>query len=291
MAIIRESQSIGAMMDADTQKGEGIGRQDLTVIIPAYNVEAYLDKQIKVVKTLADEILICDSYSTDRTLEIAAEHGARVVQHEYITSAKQKNWAIPQARCEWVLILDSDELPEPELAEEIRVFLAGPPPEDVDLAWIPRKNLFWGEWMRRSSDYPDRQSRLFRRDKGRYDGREVHSHVVVPGQSVEFRHALLHDDFTDISSWWLKTNRYLRYELQEAQKQGRRWTFRRQFVYPWVIFGRDYFVRGAFVHGVPGFFRVFLKVLTYVMVQFKIFESELRNRKTDRVREKSSNPG
>jgi len=263
----------------------------LSVIIPTYNVDAYLDRQLGVIKGFADDVLICDSFSTDRTLEIADRHGVRVVQHRYVTSAKQKNWGIPQANCEWVLILDSDELPEPELVEEIRTFLSGPPPEDVDLVWIPRKNLFWGKWMRRSSDYPDRQSRFFRRDKGRYDGREVHSHIVVPGRSVEFRHALLHDDFTDISSWWLKTNRYLRYELQEAQKQGRRWSFRRQFIYPWIIFGRDYIVRGAFVHGVPGFFRVFLKVLTYVMVQFKIFEGQLRSQDPDRVRDKSANPG
>lgn len=270
---------------------ESTPQAGLTVIIPTFNVESYLDRQIEAIEGLADEILICDSFSTDRTLEIASNHGVRVIQHEYITSAKQKNWAIPQARHEWVLILDSDELPEPALADEIRSFLAGSPPDDVDLFWIPRKNLFWGKWMRYSSDYPDRQSRFFRRDRGRYDGREVHSHVVVPGKASEFRNAILHDDFTDISSWWLKTNRYLRYELQEAQKQGRRWSFRRQFIYPWIIFGRDYVVRGACLHGVPGFFRVFLKVLTYVMVQFKIYEGQLRSQSPDRVREKSSNSG
>jgi glycosyltransferase involved in cell wall biosynthesis len=276
----------------ETKKPEVLpdGRETLSVIIPTYNVEAYLDKQLRVVADLADEILICDSYSTDRTLEIAAEHGVRVIQHEYITSAKQKNWAIPQAKSEWVLILDSDELPDFALVGEIKEFLAGPPPRDIDLGWIPRKNLFWGRWMRYSSDYPDRQSRLFRRDKGRYDGREVHSHVEVPGNSLNFEHALLHDDFTDISSWWLKTNRYFRYELQEARKRGRNWTFRRQFIYPIVIFFRDYFIRGAFFHGVPGFFRVFLKALTYAMVQFKIYEFELRDKDPDRVRDKSANP-
>ena len=270
---------------------ESNGRERLSVIIPTFNVETYLERQLETIRDLADEVLICDSFSTDRTLEIAEQHRVRVIQHEYITSAAQKNWAIPQAACDWVLILDSDELPEPDLIKEIKAFLAGPPSDEVDLVWIPRKNLFWGEWMRYSSDYPDRQSRFFRRDKGRYDGREVHSHVVVPGQVAYFEHAILHDDFTDISSWWLKTNRYLRYELQEARKLERKWSFRRQFIYPWIIFGRDYLVRGAFVHGVPGFFRVFLKVLTYVMVQFKIYEGELKSKTPDRVREKSSNSG
>jgi len=266
------------------------GRDRLSVIIPTFNVEAYLERQLETIREFADEILVCDSFSTDRTVEIASRYGVRVIQHEYITSAAQKNWAIPQAACEWVLILDSDELPEPDLITEIAAFLSSPSRAGIDLVWIPRKNLFWGEWMRFSSDYPDRQSRLFRRDKGRYDGREVHSHVVVPGQRIEFRNAILHDDFTDISSWWLKTNRYLRYELQEARKQGRVWSFRRQFLYPWIIFGRDYFMRGAWLHGIPGFFRVFLKVLTYLMVQFKIYEAELHSKSPDRVREKSANP-
>lgn len=261
--------------------------QRLTVIIPTFNVEAYLERQLEGLAGFADEILIVDSFSTDRTQAIAEAAGVRFLQHEYENSARQKNWAIPQASHEWVLILDSDEWLDDELRNSITSFLSDPP-EDVDLAWLPRKNLFWGEFLRYAGAYPDRQSRLFRRDKGRYDGREVHSHVETPGQSVELSGHIIHDDFTDISSWWLKSNRYFRYELAEALKQGKRWTIRRQILYPVIILFRDFFWRQGFRHGFPGFFAAFQKALWYFMIQAKLYEHELAQKRE--IREKAANP-
>lgn len=118
------------------------------------------------------------------------------------------------------MIIDADEKPEEALKEEVTKFLATVENE-VDLAYIPRKNLFWGEFMGKASAYPDYQSRLFRRDKGRYQDKEVHAQVEVSGQKVYLKHALVHDDFTDISSWWLRNNRYYRYELDECIKNGK----------------------------------------------------------------------
>ena len=142
--------------------------------------------------------------------------------------------------------------------------------------------------MLRPTGYPDYQSRLFRRDVGRYDGREVHSHVRVPGSSVRLKHHIIHNDFTDISSWWLKMNRYFRYELAESLKQGRRWTYRRQFVYPVVLFFRDYFGRGGFSYGFPGFFAAFQKALYYFMIQAKLYEHELEQKRS--LTKKTANP-
>ena len=116
-------------------------------------------------------------------MEIARRHDVKIVQHEYINSAKQKNWIIPQATNNWVMIIDADEKPEEALKEEVTKFLATVENE-VDLAYIPRKNLFWGEFMGKASAYPDYQSRLFRRDKGRYQDKEVHAQVEVSGQKV-----------------------------------------------------------------------------------------------------------
>lgn len=118
------------------------------------------------------------------------------------------------------MIIDADEKPEEALKEEVTKFLATVE-DEVDLAYIPRKNLFWGEFMGKASAYPDYQSRLFRRDKGRYQDKEVHAQVEVTGQKVYLKHALVHDDFTDISSWWLRNNRYYRYELDECIKSGK----------------------------------------------------------------------
>lgn len=115
----------------------------LTVIIPTYNVEIYLEKLLNCIENWADEIIVCDSFSTDRTLEIAKCHKVKIVQHEYINSAKQKNWIIPQAHNEWVMIIDADEIPEEALKSEIADFLKTVS-DDVDLAYIPRKKFILG---------------------------------------------------------------------------------------------------------------------------------------------------
>jgi glycosyltransferase involved in cell wall biosynthesis len=250
----------------------------LTVIIPVFNSEFYLDKLIKTIVDDVAEILICDSFSSDKTVEIAKVHNLKIIQKEYINSATQKNWAIPQAKNEWVWIIDSDELPELKLIEEIRDFI-GSVNSDIDMAFMPRKNLFWGEFMGKASAYPDYQSRLFRRDKGKYEDKEVHAQVEVTGQYHYLKHALVHDDFTDISSWWTRNNRYYNYELDECNKRGIKWSFKLQYIKPLYVFFRIYFRKGGFLHGFKGFFVAFQWLVYYFMVASKLYEFELKTSK------------
>lgn len=259
---------------------------NLSVIIPTYNSEIYLDNLLGLVVGWAEEVIVCDSFSTDRTIEIANTHGVKVVQHEYINSAKQKNWIIPQAKCEWVLIIDSDEIVEDELKSEISQFL-GTAGSTVDLAYIPRKNLFWGEFLGKATAYPDYQSRLFRRDRGRYQDKEVHAQVEVPGDKVYLKNAIIHDDFTDISSWWLRNNRYYRYELDECIKRGKKWGFKLQIAKPMYVFFRIYILRGGFKHGFKGLFVAFQWFVYHFMVGAKLYEYELS--KQQEIKQKSSN--
>lgn len=258
----------------------------LTVIIPTYNSELYLKKLLNTVVGWADEVIVCDSFSTDSTIDIARQAGVRIIQHEYINSAKQKNWAIPQAQSEWVMIIDSDELPEDNLKSEITQFLKTVS-DKTELAHIPRKNLFWGRLMGNGINYPDYQSRLFRKDKGRYNGREVHAQVTVSGEEVFLKGALIHDDFTDISSWWLRNNRYYRYELDECIKQNKKWGFKLQFIKPVYVFLKTYFVNGSWKYGFPGFFVAMQWFVYYFMVGAKLYEYELS--KTQKITQKSSN--
>lgn len=258
----------------------------LSVIIPTYNVEIYLDALLDCVVGWADEVIVCDSFSTDKTIEIAERHNVRVVQHEYVNSAKQKNWIIPQASCEWVLIIDADEKPEELLKMEIKEFLASVS-DDVDLAYIPRKNLFWGEFLGKATAYPDYQSRLFRRDSGRYQDKEVHAQVEVSGKRVYLKNALVHDDFTDISSWWLRNNRYYRYELDECIKRGRKWGFKIQYARPLYVFLKIYICRGGFLHGFKGLFAAFQWFVYYFMVGAKLYEYELSQHRS--ITHKSAN--
>ena len=252
----------------------------LTVLIPTYNSEKYLDQLLNKILPWADEVIICDSFSTDKTLQIAEQHRVRIIQHEYINSANQKNWAIPHASNDWVFIIDSDELPETELMEEIDFFLMNIP-DGVTLAYIPRKNKMWGELLGRGVMYPDYQSRLFNKNTARYQDKEVHAQVISSGKNVHFKHALIHDDFTDISSWWLRNDRYFRYELKDLIRNKKKWNRKMQYIRPLYIFWKIYVQKGMFRYGFKGFFVAFQWAVYLFFVYAKLYEHELRNKQVE----------
>jgi hypothetical protein len=164
-------------------------RAPLSVIVPTGSRDDVIEDCLKSVRW-ADEVIVVDSFSTDRTLEIARAYADRVLQHEYGFSALQKNWAIPQARHEWVLIVDTDERVTAELRAEIEQILAGAPPHAGYR--IPRANVVLGRELRGAGYAPDYQVRLFRRDAARYDLRRVHAHMLLDGTSGTLRSPLLH---------------------------------------------------------------------------------------------------
>ncbi|MRR14508.1 glycosyltransferase family 2 protein [archaeon] len=139
-------------------------RRALSVLIPCFNEEKNIEECLKSV-SWADEIFVVDSFSTDGTLDIARKYTDRIVQHEYINSAAQKNWAIPQALHDWILIVDCDERVTPGLKNEIISILSMENP--LDGYWIRRKNFFLGREIEHSGWGRDSVLRLFRRDLGR----------------------------------------------------------------------------------------------------------------------------
>src|SRR5687768_1641821 len=145
----------------------------LTVLIPCKNERRHLAECIASVRPVADEILVADSGSTDGSLEIARELGCRVIEREYVNSANFKNWAIPQANHEWVLVVDADERVTPELGAEIRSVLASGESHDAYL--MRRDNFFLGHPIRYCDWNTPELTRLFRRDLGRYQERRVHA--------------------------------------------------------------------------------------------------------------------
>jgi Glycosyltransferases involved in cell wall biogenesis len=222
------------------------------VLLPTFNCAAIVRATLEAVKW-ADEILVVDTYSTDGTVEICREFGARVIQHEYINSAKQKNWAVPHCRNEWVLQIDADELLEPGLQDEIEQVIATAP-EDVVLFRIPRKNHMLGEWIRYGDNFPDYQTRLFRRGKASWSEREVHAHMEAQGEVRTLHHSLLHNNMPHISKELRNLDRYTRYEADEMWKQGRHCRWHHLLVRPWLIFFHRYFWLQGFRDGWRGLF-------------------------------------
>ncbi len=225
--------------------------EKISVLIPTYNNQKTIRDCLESVKW-ADEVLVVDSFSTDQTLGICREYGVRVIQHEYLQSAKQKNWAIPQCANDWVFQLDTDELPEPGLVNEIKAVLDHPS-RYVNGYRMPFKHHILGEWVRVAGLYPEYHIRLFRRDRGRFEDKEVHAHVRVPGTVGTLRHHILHYGMTSISKQLANVDRYSRYQADELKKRGKRFHWYHLVVRPIAIFAYYYVFKFGFMAGHRGF--------------------------------------
>jgi glycosyltransferase involved in cell wall biosynthesis len=246
----------------------------LSVLLPTYNEESMLVDCLESVKW-ADEILVVDSYSTDQTVKIVNKYGARIIQHEYINSAKQKNWAIPQCAHEWVLQIDADERLDPTLQNEIRNLLAHPP-ADLDGYKINFKHHILGRWVKHAGLYPEYHLRLFRRDLGRFQNREVDAHVIVPGKVGSMQGHILHYGVESFSQRLRAIDRYTRYEADEREKRGKRFSWFNIAIRPLAAFVYYFFYKQGFLEGVRGLALSVLKADFVFWTYAKLWEKEVR---------------
>jgi len=195
----------------------------LTVLIPTYNCASLIEDCILSVKEIADEILIVDSSSSDETLNIAQKYGARIIQREYQYSASQKNWAIPQAKNEWILLLDSDERLTERLRDEIRNLMEDEDKlAEVDGFKIARRHYFLGKWLRFGGRYPLYNVRLFRRNC-RYEDRNVHAHILLPKDKMrKIKGDIIHFSDRNLDQIMEKVNRYSTYQANYMLKMSQR---------------------------------------------------------------------
>jgi glycosyltransferase involved in cell wall biosynthesis len=223
----------------------------LSVAIITLNEEANLPRTLASV-TWADEIVVLDSGSTDRTREIAESFHARFFVESWKGFAAQKNSALQKATGDWILSLDADEEVEPALAQEIRETLAKNPSEAG--FWIPRKNFFLGRWIRHGGFYPDPKLRLFRGGAGAFENRLVHEDIVLQGSSAKLRNHLLHHAYPTLDGYLEHMNRYSSLGSQMTVAGGRRarFSFVDIVVRPRLTFFYNYVLRGGFLDGREG---------------------------------------
>lgn len=189
----------------------------ISVIIPTFNVEDLIEGAIQSVDW-ADDILVVDSFSTDRTVEIAQQCGARAVQHKYVYSAKQKNWAIPLAKHEWVLLLDSDEIVTDKLKKCLLKLITSKEIEKFDGFGIARKHYFFGKFLRFGGRYPLYNIRFFRKSC-RYEDRDVHAHIILEKERMKnIKGDILHFSDRSIGQFMEKFNRYSTYQANYMKK-------------------------------------------------------------------------
>lgn len=226
--------------------------QPLSVIITTYNESTNIREAIGTVKW-ADEIIVVDSYSTDGTPDIAEKLGAKVYERSYSGPADQKNWAIPKARNEWVLLLDADERLTDKLTAEIRAVIESPD-EQKDCYWIPRQNFFLGKKVNYSGWRGDEVIRLVRRDVCRYDEKQVHEEIETKGLRVgKLKHKLLHYTFKDSGQYLDKIRRYGEWSALDHFEKTPRVTYYHLFIKPLYRFFKHFVIQRGFLDGRVGF--------------------------------------
>ncbi len=225
-------------------------RQLLTAIVPTLNEEANIAACLETL-SFADEILVVDSGSTDRTAEVACRSPrARVVFHEYRGNGPQCNWAMDQTSHPWVLIVDADERVPPELAREIQDLLAAGPP--ADHYFVRRDNVFLDRVIRHSGWGSDRLVRFIRRGAARYPDRRVHADMETSGPTPTLRTPLLHYTFPSFTAYLEKLHRYALWGAADLFRAGRRAGAIQVALRPAWRFARTYVVQGGFLDGTHG---------------------------------------
>lgn len=243
----------------------------LTVLIPTFNEERNIREAIACA-TFADEVLVVDSFSTDRTVEIARELGARVLEHEYVNSATQKNWAIPQAGCHWVMILDADERIPPDLQKEIRDFVTSPG-GDLGLR-IYRNGFFMGKPIRYSGWQDDSVLRVFPREHGRYVEREVHADAVVNGPVRVAKHRMDHYTFDNFEQYMRKFDRYTTWAAGDRARRTRKVTAVHLLGRPLWRFFKQYILRLGILDGRAGLIVCMLAAFSVFLKYAKLWERQ-----------------
>lgn len=223
-----------------------------------------MDEEANIGRTLAsvrwaDEIVLVDSGSKDRTCEIARECGARVIVEPWRGYVAQKQYAIELCTKDWVLLLDADEEISPGLADEIRAAIADP--NAASGYKLPRKNLFLGRWMRHGGFYPDPKLRLFRRGQGFVTGHDPHDRCELkpglPGDAPQtirqFKNAMVHYTYPNLTLYLAHMNRYSSLGAKLAVSQGHRsFSFTNIVLRPLATFIYNYFFRLGFLDGREG---------------------------------------
>jgi (heptosyl)LPS beta-1,4-glucosyltransferase len=222
----------------------------LSVTIIAWNEEERLRACLESV-AWAEEILVIDAESTDKTVQVAREFTDKIWVRPWPGFAEQKNFALDQATCEWVLSLDADELVTPELRKHIsRIVRTNGPGDGYS---IPRKNIFWGAWVRHGGLYPDYQLRLFRRAAGRFVDSAVHESVVVEGHVERLAEPLLHHSYRGLDDFVARSNRYSALAARDIVARGGRAGVLDLALRPLGRFLSMYVARGGFLDGWRGF--------------------------------------
>lgn len=243
----------------------------LSIVIITYNEEENIKECLESVQWV-EEIVIVDGFSLDRTVEICKEYTGKIYQRENVRNLNiNKSYGFEKASGDWILYLDADERVSPELAQEIREILSR---EDKFVAYkMPRKNYYFGRWLKYGGNYPDYQLRLFKRGKAHFECRHVHEKLQVEGKVGYLQYPLLHFTYPTISHYLKKFDFYTSLEAEYIFKNNKRCCILPKVtVKPMVRFIRRYFLKFGFLDGLPGLLACIFDALSIIVSYGKYWE-------------------
>ncbi len=282
----------------------------LTFLMLTFNEELNLGRNLPGLAAVADEVVIVDSFSTDRTLEIARAHGARIFQNKFEGHAKQWLWGMRQLdlKHDWVFMHDPDHIMTPELVEELRELFRDDGrnvPTGVDGYYVNRRNVFQGKWIRHGGYYPKYMLKVVRRQAVTFDEAEFDYRAYVPGLTLKLRHDMYEENLKECDiSWWIEKHngfatRQATEEIYRTRQPDRwgtspnffgnadqrvlwlktRWYQMPLYVRPFLYYFYRYFILLGFLDGKKGFIFHFLQAFWYrLLVDIKLEQMRQENR-------------
>ena len=242
----------------------------LSVVIITLNEEEKIRDCLESVKW-ADEIIVIDSLSTDKTIEIAKEYTDKIFQRKFPGFGEQKNFAISKAAGDWILSIDADERVTPPLAEDIKNVMAE---SKVHGCLIPIKTYFLGRPMKHCGWWPNYKLRLFKKDSGTMSDSLVHESVTVPGQTRKLKNPLDHYSYTDIDEYMEKLERYTSLSADAMAKKGKNSSIFTALAHSFFAFFKIYILKAGFLDGKEGFILAKLSSYYNFLKHIKLYEKQ-----------------
>lgn len=245
----------------------------ITVVVSAYNEEKTLGRCLASVRDFADEIIVVDNTSTDQTIAVAKKFTKRIYSQPNILMLNvNKNFGFAQATGDWILNLDADEEIPPELAREISTVVRSNQVENG--FWIKRKNIIFGKWIRHGLWWPDKQIRLFRRDKGKFPCRHIHEYIAVEGRIGELEVPYIHYNYETVHQYLTKIDRASTSEAISLGEMKYQLAWYDAVRFPVSDFLKIYFAQEGYKDGLHGLVLALFQASYSFMVFAKFWEME-----------------
>ena len=241
----------------------------LSITLITLNSEKTLKLVLEAV-SWADEIVLVDSGSTDKTLEIARQFNAKIVYRAFDGYGSQKNFATSQASNDWILSLDDDEILTPKLQQEIQNLSLST--TDYEGFKIPRSLIFLGKLLRFSGEYKRLTLRLFNRKQGNWNAEYVHESVEVKGKIGILKHQILHDSYRDLTDYFNKFNKYTSLGAKTLAERGKTSSSLKIISRFPITFLKIYILKGSCLDGYAGFMWALLTAINPVVKYAKLKE-------------------